>query len=64
MYRCNKSIEVCNETTGELLCEERPVYGGTGKVVNPNMDEPGSIVCALFHGTRSDSLCSVPCYTL
>eukprot|EP00041_Stephanoeca_diplocostata_P021125 m.486046 g.486046 ORF g.486046 m.486046 type:complete len:898 (+) comp21742_c0_seq1:58-2751(+) len=44
MYRCNSSVAVCNETTGELLCDERPVYGGTGKVDNPNMDEPGYIL--------------------
>lgn len=25
MYRCNKSIEVCNSTTGELICAEMPV---------------------------------------
>lgn len=28
MYRCNSSIPVCNETTGELLCAEYPVYVG------------------------------------
>lgn len=34
MYRCGKQIKPddCNEHTGELLCEERPVYGGTGRL--------------------------------
>jgi hypothetical protein len=34
MYRCNKSIEVCNSTTGELICKETPLYGGTGVIPN------------------------------
>ena len=29
--------------TGELLCEEKPVFGGTGAESNPAMDEPGYI---------------------
>lgn len=44
MYRCNKSVEVCNATTGELLCREDPVYGGTGKIDQPKFDEPGYIL--------------------
>jgi len=43
MYRCGKDVVECNATTGELLCEERPVYGGTGKIDNKDMDEPGFI---------------------
>jgi hypothetical protein len=44
MYRCPKGTTVCNATTGEEICGERPVYGGTGKIVNPSMDEPGFIL--------------------
>eukprot|EP00658_Telonema_sp_P-2_P055629 TRINITY_DN44215_c0_g1_i1.p1 TRINITY_DN44215_c0_g1~~TRINITY_DN44215_c0_g1_i1.p1 ORF type:complete len:708 (-),score=147.60 TRINITY_DN44215_c0_g1_i1:102-2225(-) len=44
MYRCDKSVAVCNETVGELLCMERPVYGGTGQIDRKDMDEPGFIL--------------------
>jgi len=44
MYRCEPGVAECNATTGTLLCEERPVYGGTGKVDRPSMDEPGFIL--------------------
>lgn len=27
LYRCPLGTDVCNATSGELLCEERPVYG-------------------------------------
>ena len=37
-------IAMYRNDTGELLCEERPVYGGTGKIDNPDMDEPGFIL--------------------
>jgi len=44
MYRCNMSeVDVCNATTGELLCDERPVYGGTGQIDDRRFDEPGYI---------------------
>jgi hypothetical protein len=47
MYRCPRSLvaagQVCDAGTGELLCEERPVYGGHGK--SPlRFDEPGFIL--------------------
>lgn len=44
MYRCNKSVPVCNRTTGELICREDPVYGGTGRIDNATFDEPGYIL--------------------
>lgn len=44
MYRCPNDVKECNETTGELLCVERPVYGGTGHVVDKRFDEPGYIL--------------------
>eukprot|EP01060_Flectonema_neradi_P014145 TRINITY_DN20862_c0_g1_i1.p1 TRINITY_DN20862_c0_g1~~TRINITY_DN20862_c0_g1_i1.p1 ORF type:complete len:767 (+),score=171.44 TRINITY_DN20862_c0_g1_i1:37-2337(+) len=46
MYRCDKSIGLnnCNETTGELLCNENPIYGGTGKIRNKTFDEAGYIL--------------------
>lgn len=44
MYRCDKSVKVCNATTGDLICREDPVYGGTGKIDNVTFDEPGYIL--------------------
>ena len=42
MYRCNASVAKadCSAETGELLCEERPVYGGHG-ASDAKFDEPG-----------------------
>lgn len=31
MYKCDKSVKVCNATTGELLCKQEPIYGGRAK---------------------------------
>ncbi len=47
MYRCPRSLvesgQVCDAGTGELICEERPVYGGHG--MSPlRFDEPGFIL--------------------
>jgi len=44
MYKCDKGVKNCNATTGTLLCHENPVYGGTGKIDNKDMDEPGFIL--------------------
>merc|ERR1719281_1303179 len=33
-----------NGTHGEVLCEERPVYGGTGQIDQKKFDEPGFIL--------------------
>lgn len=33
-----------NGTHGNLLCEERPVYGGTGRIDEKRFDEPGYIL--------------------
>ena len=43
LYRCASGTEVCNATTGELLCSETPVYGGTGAAADPRFDEAGFI---------------------
>lgn len=50
-YHCHaptcKSIKMYrdwNGTHGTLMCEEKPVYGGTGKVDVPKFDEPGYIL--------------------
>ena len=32
MYRCPLGADDCDATTGTLLCEQRPLYGGSGKV--------------------------------
>jgi len=44
MYKCPKGTKICNATTGKLLCEEKPVYGGTGKIDLAKFDEPGYIL--------------------
>jgi len=44
MYKCPKGTRVCNATTGSVLCSEKPIYGGTGKVKSPDADEPGYIL--------------------
>merc|ERR1712216_337913 len=44
LYKCDNNVTVCNDKTGELLCREDPVYGGTGQIDNKNMDEPGYIL--------------------
>ena len=30
--------------TGEVICEERPIYGGTGKIDEKRFDEAGYIL--------------------
>lgn len=35
---------MCNATTGTLLCNEKPVYGGTGRIDQSRFDEPGYIL--------------------
>jgi len=40
MYRCSKGTKVCDQTTGELLCMERPVYGNSS---GDPFAEPGYI---------------------
>ena len=37
-------MEIWNNRTGELLCRQEPIYGGTGKVDLPKFDEPGYIL--------------------
>ena len=44
MYKCAADVKVCNETTGTKICEERPVYGGTGQIDLARFDEPGFIL--------------------
>ena len=44
MYMCDKNVTDCNNETGTLLCDEHPVYGGTGMIDNKDMDEPGFIL--------------------
>lgn len=44
MYRCKKGAKDCDEHTGELLCKEKPVYGGTGAAIDKRFDEPGYIL--------------------
>ena len=38
------AMEVWNNRTGELLCRQEPVYGGTGKIDLDKFDEPGYIL--------------------
>ena len=44
LYRCPKDVLDCNASTGQLLCEERPVYGGTDQIQEKKFDEPGFIL--------------------
>ena len=37
-------MEVWNNRTGELLCRQEPIYGGTGKLDLDKFDEPGYIL--------------------
>jgi hypothetical protein len=37
------SVALYNNKTGELICEEKPIYGGTGKIEGAGFDEPGYI---------------------
>ena len=37
------AMEIWNNATGELICRQRPVYGGTGKIAEHKFDEPGYI---------------------
>lgn len=38
------AMEIWNNKTGELLCRQEPIYGGTGKIDQPRFDEPGYIL--------------------
>lgn len=44
LYSCSRKVSVCNASSGQLLCEERPVYGGGGRVDLERFDEPGFIL--------------------
>ena len=37
-------MRMMRNDTGEIICEERPVYGGTGKLDLSKFDEPGYIL--------------------
>jgi len=36
-------MAIYNNATGELVCSEKPIYGGTGQIDLPKFDEPGYI---------------------
>lgn len=38
------AMEIWNNKTGELLCRQEPIYGGTGKIDLDKYDEPGYIL--------------------
>ena len=38
------SMKMTNNATGEVICEERPIYGGTGKLDEKRFDETGYIL--------------------
>ena len=46
MYRCPAGTEVCNGDAegAELLCEEKPIYGGVGEIGQKKFDEAGYIL--------------------
>ena len=37
-------MEIYNNVTGDLLCRQTPVYGGTGQIDLDKFDEPGYIL--------------------
>ena len=37
------AMEIWNNVTGELICRQKPVYGGTGMIADHKFDEPGYI---------------------
>ena len=36
-------MNLVNNATGEVICTERPLYGGTGQIREPAYNEPGFI---------------------
>ena len=38
------SMKMMRNDTGEVICEERPIYGGTGKLDEKRFDETGYIL--------------------
>jgi hypothetical protein len=38
------SMKMMYNDTGEVICEERPIYGGTGKIDEKRFDEIGYIL--------------------
>eukprot|EP00966_Prymnesium_polylepis_P246501 5701287-Prymnesium_polylepis.1 len=62
MYRCPKSVGVdgCSAAKGELLCEEKPIFGGFGHEVT-KFDEPGYIlVPPCIWGNETHGLAAPP----
>jgi hypothetical protein len=37
-------MAIYNNVTGELVCSQKPIYGGTGQIDLPKFDEPGYIL--------------------
>ena len=37
-------MAIYNNVTGELVCSQKPIYGGTGKIDIAKFDEPGYIL--------------------
>ena len=65
MYACDKSVPLdkCNTTNGKLLCEERPVYGGTGVpgINGTKFDEAGYVAIPdCFWGKAENGLEAPP----
>jgi len=73
LYTCPRGtiLADCNATTGELLCRQEPIYGGTGHPVisGTRFDEPGYIAIpscqwgALENGLEApQDLTGIPLY--
>jgi len=61
VYSCPKGspLEACNATNGKLICEQRPVYGGSANPAlnGTRFDEPGYIAIPdCFWGDREFGL--------
>jgi len=54
-------VELWNNNTGELLCRQEPIYGGTGIIDVENFDEPGYIATPpCLWGSPEDGLEAPP----
>lgn len=58
VYACPKGTALadCNASTGKLICESRPIYGGTGQpgLNGTRFDEPGYVAIPQCHWGSSE----------
>lgn len=55
------AMEIWNNVTGELVCRQRPVFGGSGKIAEHKFDEPGYIAQPpCLWGSEDQNLAPMP----